>query len=984
MDFAEVTTHATHVAGTVMGSGSASSGTYRGMAPQALLKSWLWWNSGSEASNEYSTAIGQGARIATNSWGYGVGDPATQAACEATLGNYWTVCGTIDNIVRGSSGAPISITWSAGNQRGSSSQYCGSIGWIWNTVTTLPTSKNVIAVGAINSNDDSMTGFSSFGPTDDGRIKPDVVGPGCQTNYDRGITSVRPTAGYTTMCGTSMSSPAVAGTIALLLEQWDIMIGGDTLLPSTVKGILINTAQDLGPTGPDFAYGHGKVDAVAAATKIGIGAPSFVQGEVSTGDSHVYDLTVGNIDKLKVTLVWDDPGGTVSATQHLINDLDLKLIDPFSNEELPWVLDPNAPLTEATTGEDHVNNVETVEIDAPQAGLWKAQVSGFNIPDGPQKYSLIFSPDSIHTPGNSAALAIFDNGTIEEQPGQPATVEFWVTNVGINTDSVTIDISDDAGWLQQTVTDSVLELSQWDSAHFVLTADIPPAALAGEFDRVTCDAISLTDGFVKASRKQSVTAGAYYIVDLSVPAEDTVLSPDTVLLTFSVKNNGNDTDLVTITPTNDSGWVMSPTYDLVELDPGDSTTVSFQVYVPAEIPDLAVNPVTVDASSDGGANDLETIGLVSSNPYFPPALVAPASPSYLQDRSPTFTWDSDGDIYTLYVATDQLITNRLRVYTGLSQTNFTMPIEDSLPDGEYFWAVRRFVGSDSSSLQRYSGEFLVDNIPPPNILPVSPVNKYIKDKDFNFQFKRETSSPWILSPEVNMVEFSADSTFTTGVSTYGPTPWLIWEMQDIIPDGRWYWRAYGIDSAGNVSDTSAMATFLLDTQAPALPEPLVPANGSTLMPDTLLFTWTVAPPSPAETSPEYFYVHVSDTSNFSDYTYTGFVYDDTLRVPGTRFTENQTYYWRVKALDSAGLYTDYSSPFTFRFSNWICGDVNGSSSIPDISDLTILVNYLFVTFEPLGTPEAADMNCDSTVDLSDLTTLVNYLFVDGPDLNCCP
>ncbi|MFZ1685237.1 MAG: S8 family serine peptidase, partial [Candidatus Zixiibacteriota bacterium] len=282
IDGSAVAAHATHVAGTIVGDGTNSGGIYRGMAPGAQLMTQQWWNSASEAASEYqqATAFYQ-ARTANNSWGYGVGDPATNSACNATLGNYFSEDATLDNIVRGDIGSPISIVYSAGNQRGSSTQYCGSIGWTFNTVDPLASSKNVISVGAINSNNSTMASFSSWGPTDDGRIKPDVVGPGCQSNDDHGVTSCATNNGYTVMCGTSMSGPVITGVVALMYQQQNISFPSTPILPSTIRGVLINTAIDLGPVGPDYQYGWGKVDAVTAVKKISAGTPSYVESQIT-------------------------------------------------------------------------------------------------------------------------------------------------------------------------------------------------------------------------------------------------------------------------------------------------------------------------------------------------------------------------------------------------------------------------------------------------------------------------------------------------------------------------------------------------------------------------------------------------------------------------------------------------------------------------------------------------------------------------------
>ena len=122
-------------------------------------------------------------------------------------------------------------------------------------------------------------------------------------------------------------------------------------------------------------------------------------------------------ERLKVTLVWDDPGGTVISSVHLINDLDLVLISPDESSYLPWVLDAANPADPAITGIDRVNNIETVEIDNPETGTWKVRVRGYNIPEGPQKYSLIITPDGIHDANAVSALTVLCDDDITADPG---------------------------------------------------------------------------------------------------------------------------------------------------------------------------------------------------------------------------------------------------------------------------------------------------------------------------------------------------------------------------------------------------------------------------------------------------------------------------------------------------------------------------------------------------------------------------------------
>jgi hypothetical protein len=121
----------------------------------------------------------------------------------------------IDNVVRGSLGDPFRIVWANGNERGS-----GRCGTTYLTTAPPACAKNHITVGALNSNDDSVTDFTSWGPTDDGRIKPDVSAPGCQSNGDGGVTSSTGDGGPTPRSAAPRCPAPPSGLSALLVQDF--------------------------------------------------------------------------------------------------------------------------------------------------------------------------------------------------------------------------------------------------------------------------------------------------------------------------------------------------------------------------------------------------------------------------------------------------------------------------------------------------------------------------------------------------------------------------------------------------------------------------------------------------------------------------------------------------------------------------------------------------------------------------------------------
>jgi len=385
--------HATHVGGTMLGDGSRSAAfggdlfQWRGMAPNASAVSYEWWNDISELNNEYSSAINTyNAQISQNSWGY------TYTNCGADcFGGYDGPSAELDEVVRGSQGHRILIVWSAGNERPSDCDGSGV-----DCIGIPGAAKNVLTVGATNSDDDSITSFSSFGPTNDGRLKPEVVAPGCEEDRNDGtvtgsVYSTTLSNAYGGLCGTSMAAPTVSGVAAILTEQF----GNSVYFPSTSKAMLAHTAKDLGHQGPDFAFGYGRIN-VVDAVDLALGNygndSGYVEDIVDDGGLNAIQVNVGlGQDELKITLAWDDFPASAFADPALVNDLDLTLVDPFGAVYYPWVLDPKNPSAAAGRGVDTLNNMEQVLVSYPANGSWQIRVNGSSVAQGPQNYSLVYS-----------------------------------------------------------------------------------------------------------------------------------------------------------------------------------------------------------------------------------------------------------------------------------------------------------------------------------------------------------------------------------------------------------------------------------------------------------------------------------------------------------------------------------------------------------------------------------------------------------------
>lgn len=377
--------HCTHVGGTVGGSGilsEAHGGTalqWRGMAPGVTLFSWNFYG---DVPNEIENGIEEhDLDLETNSWSWGVDG----GNCYM-YGDYDSWAPDFDALTTGAGGKYVNIIFSASNERDDGD--CDLLEGSYACIPPPCTAKNVITVGATNSDDDTMTDFSSWGPVDDGRLKPDVSAPGCETGGEGAVKSTEPGDTYSLKCGTSMAAPTVTGNLALLYQLYNNQNGGADPDPAMMKALLIATAVDRGNPGPDYAFGHGRIDVVAAADAMLFDTQmAFTVGH---GENVEYSFTVPEgVSKLRFALVWHDPPASSMSNPALINNIDMVLFCPNSNPHYPWVVNPSSPSANATKGTDALNNVEHIEVNNPDSGLWRVRISGTNVPQGPQPVGLV-------------------------------------------------------------------------------------------------------------------------------------------------------------------------------------------------------------------------------------------------------------------------------------------------------------------------------------------------------------------------------------------------------------------------------------------------------------------------------------------------------------------------------------------------------------------------------------------------------------------
>jgi hypothetical protein len=362
--------HGDHVSGTIGGAGNLNP-LHQGNAEGADLYIY-------KAYPEYNAI----SSIDSHYYDYGVTLTSTSYSDGCNAG-YTAYSRTVDRQSHELNG--LLHIYSAGN---SGTSNCGyGAGSVWGNITGgHKMGKNVITVGNL-SEYDALATSSSRGPAHDGRIKPDLCAKG--TN----VTSTIAGNLYDTYSGTSMSCPNVAGSMALLYEAYEDLFGQQ---PSggLMKAIAMNTAEDLGNAGPDFKHGWGRLNARKAYELMSQG--NFLSDSLSSGGgSNLHNITVpSGVNRLRVMIYWVDPEASVGASTALINDLDLVGISPSLDTLHPYVLDPSPNATTldepAVPGEDHLNNVEQVEVFSPEPGVYSFEVSPYLVPQGPQKYFLVY------------------------------------------------------------------------------------------------------------------------------------------------------------------------------------------------------------------------------------------------------------------------------------------------------------------------------------------------------------------------------------------------------------------------------------------------------------------------------------------------------------------------------------------------------------------------------------------------------------------
>jgi hypothetical protein len=381
------------------------------------------------------------ARISNNSWGEVFQPEVNDGIYDAYSQAYDSL--TRDTLLTGSPNTPgpwpfnqeITYVFAGGNANTINGTGYGDV-----LVTPPATAKNIITVGACTpGNPGTLEPFTSFGPTEDGRIKPEIVAVGegmaamSQTDasylantgyvmwncggYDPNNPQPAPCteyfftqptihALYRSFGGTSMAAPQVSGAIQLLWWYFNNRFLMLQPSPAMSKAYIINSARYLPITNPlsgipdklpSVAQGMGRLDLARmfdgvprvlrdSSAPRAIDAPLMTTNIVAqqtyfTKPGQTYEVsgTIADATKpFRVTLVWSDAPGNPNNFQQLVNDLELAVTINGTTYSGNY-FDREFSTADGIPHPDYTNNFECVSLPAGQTGTWSIVMTAINI-----------------------------------------------------------------------------------------------------------------------------------------------------------------------------------------------------------------------------------------------------------------------------------------------------------------------------------------------------------------------------------------------------------------------------------------------------------------------------------------------------------------------------------------------------------------------------------------------------------------------------
>lgn len=416
-----ISNHATHVTGTILASGINANA--RGMARAATGWAFNWDADVSKMmQNSYDPDLNPSGHLISNH-SYGIlvgwfrdsngnwawsGNESISSREDYRFGFYTNRTRQIDELTFAK--PYYTVVWAAGNDRNDTGDGTRDADGPEDSIGPEGVAKNNIVIGAVNAVTNyngpesvTMSSFSSWGPVDDGRIKPDLVSMGVNV-FSTSIINDGAADSYATLSGTSMAAPNVTGAMLLLQELYRNRNAGRYMRSATLKALTIQTAREAGLSdGPDYINGWGLLDTEASARMIidENGSSRAIRELVlDNSRSYEFDFISDGIEPISVTIAWTDPPANPLSpslnprTPMLVNDLDIRITAEDGTVFFPWTLNPTNGISAvaARNVDNFRDNVEQIKIQAPSAQRYTVTVTHKRtLQNARQPFSLVFS-----------------------------------------------------------------------------------------------------------------------------------------------------------------------------------------------------------------------------------------------------------------------------------------------------------------------------------------------------------------------------------------------------------------------------------------------------------------------------------------------------------------------------------------------------------------------------------------------------------------
>ncbi|MGX1928198.1 S8 family serine peptidase [Flagellimonas sp. 2504JD4-2] len=450
----EISLHATRVTGNIISSGIRAKAKGVAYAAEVLSHDWT------RDKIEVTEAAANGLLLSNHSYGI-----KSDRVPDWYFGSYIRVSQDWDRIMHN---APYYLMVSAaGNAQRSYDNESPNFGKTadgFDLLLGFATSKNGLTIAGANTKigskgelkEANVSTYSSLGPIDDGRIKPDLAGDGTSILS----TSSSSNSSYDTSMGTSMATPGVTGSL-LLLQQYYEELYGTYMKAATLKGLALHTADDVNAKGPDYKMGWGVMNAKTAAELIQRKDHSSLMYEENLLEGETYEITVtaNNYEDIMVSISWTDPEGEFinigdlnNSTPALINDLDVR-ITKDGETYFPWKLNPAKANDAAVKGDNKVDPYERIEISNAKGAYTITVSHKGTLKLGAQDFSLIVSGAQVT---NCRAESPTDFGLLEAT--EDAATLSWA-----NTEDTLFELQykalNDTAWQTEMIWESNFELT---------------------------------------------------------------------------------------------------------------------------------------------------------------------------------------------------------------------------------------------------------------------------------------------------------------------------------------------------------------------------------------------------------------------------------------------------------------------------------------------------------------------------------------------